>query len=252
MHLKILPAPVHYLHYPRPPHLTFQYSWPSPVAQMVIRLQHGRPGFDPWVGTIPWQREWLPSPAFWPGEFHGQRRLAGYGPWGRKGSDTTEQISHIHTPHFKIFATAASHFSVAVSVLVCLGCYNKNTIGWVAYKQTPITYGSACMLSHFSCVWLLAIPWTVAGQDPLPSSKGSPWPRDQTHASHLLHLHAGSLLLVPPGKNFIQPWRLVIPRSGHQQICCLVGTLFLVHRWDPLAVSSCGIRHNLMLFLKEH
>ena len=24
------------------------------------------------------------------GESHGQRRLAGYGPWGRKGSDTTE------------------------------------------------------------------------------------------------------------------------------------------------------------------
>ena len=27
-----------------------------------IRLQCGRPGFDPWVGKIPWRREWLPSP----------------------------------------------------------------------------------------------------------------------------------------------------------------------------------------------
>ena len=28
------------------------------------------PGFDPWVGKIPWRRERLPTPVFWPGEFH--------------------------------------------------------------------------------------------------------------------------------------------------------------------------------------
>ena len=36
-----------------------------------------RSGFDPWVGKIPWRREWLPTPVFLPGEFHGQRSLAG-------------------------------------------------------------------------------------------------------------------------------------------------------------------------------
>ena len=30
---------------------------------------------DPWVGKIPWRREWLPTPVFLPGEFHGQRSL---------------------------------------------------------------------------------------------------------------------------------------------------------------------------------
>ena len=30
----------------------------------------GRPGFDSWVGKIPWRRERLPTPVFWPGEFH--------------------------------------------------------------------------------------------------------------------------------------------------------------------------------------
>ena len=29
-------------------------------------------------------------PVFLPGKFHGQRSLAGYSPWGRKESDTTE------------------------------------------------------------------------------------------------------------------------------------------------------------------
>ena len=37
-----------------------------------------RCGFDPWVGKIPWRREWQPTPVFFPGEFHGQRRLAGH------------------------------------------------------------------------------------------------------------------------------------------------------------------------------
>ena len=46
--------------------------------------------FDPWVGKIPWRRAWQPTPVFLPGESHGQRGLAGYGPLGRKGSDTTE------------------------------------------------------------------------------------------------------------------------------------------------------------------
>ena len=32
------------------------------------------PGFDPWVGKIPWRREWLPTPVFLPGEFHGLRK----------------------------------------------------------------------------------------------------------------------------------------------------------------------------------
>ena len=41
-------------------------------------------------GWIPWRREWLPTPVFLPGEFHGQRSLAGYSPWGHKESDMTE------------------------------------------------------------------------------------------------------------------------------------------------------------------
>ena len=28
--------------------------------------------FYPWVGKVPWRREWLPAPVFLPGEFHEQ------------------------------------------------------------------------------------------------------------------------------------------------------------------------------------
>ena len=40
----------------------------------------------------PWRREWLPTSVFSPGEFHGQRSLAGYSPWGHKELDMTELV----------------------------------------------------------------------------------------------------------------------------------------------------------------
>ena len=46
--------------------------------------------FYPWVRKFPWRREWLPTSVFLPGEFHRQGNLAGYSPWGRRESDTTE------------------------------------------------------------------------------------------------------------------------------------------------------------------
>ena len=42
------------------------------------------------VGKIPCRRKWQPTPVFLPGEFHGQRSLAGYSPWGHKELDTIE------------------------------------------------------------------------------------------------------------------------------------------------------------------
>ena len=44
--------------------------------------------FDPWFEKIPWRRERLPTPVFWPGEFHGL-----YCPWGRTESYMTERLS---------------------------------------------------------------------------------------------------------------------------------------------------------------
>ena len=54
----------------------------------VFLLQCGRLGFDPLVGKIPWRRERLPTPLFWPGEFQGL-----YSPWGLKQSDKIEWLS---------------------------------------------------------------------------------------------------------------------------------------------------------------
>ena len=42
---------------------------------------------------MPWRWEWQPTPVFLPGEFHGQRSLVGYSPWGHKESDTIERLT---------------------------------------------------------------------------------------------------------------------------------------------------------------
>ena len=66
-------------------HLAFD-EVPCWLRWYRICLQRMSPGFSPWVGKIPWRREWLPTPVFLAGEFHGQRSLAGYSSWGHKES----------------------------------------------------------------------------------------------------------------------------------------------------------------------
>ena len=46
-----------------------------------------------WENQIPWKREWLPTSVFLPGEFHGQRSLVGYSPWGHIAKWLTLSLS---------------------------------------------------------------------------------------------------------------------------------------------------------------
>ena len=43
-----------------------------------------------WFGKISWKRKWHPTPVFLPGEFNGQKTLAGYSPQGHKELDMSE------------------------------------------------------------------------------------------------------------------------------------------------------------------
>ena len=62
-------------------------SGKEPVCQ--CRRHKGR-RFDPWVEKISGRRAWQPTPVFLPGESHGPRNVAGYGPKGCKELDATE------------------------------------------------------------------------------------------------------------------------------------------------------------------
>ena len=51
-------------------------------------------GDDPCVGKNPGEgNEWLSTPVLLPGEFHEQRSLVGYSPWGCKELDLIEQLT---------------------------------------------------------------------------------------------------------------------------------------------------------------
>ena len=48
------------------------------------------------VGDLGWENpleKGIPTPIFWPGQFHGQRSLAFYSPWSCKELATTERLS---------------------------------------------------------------------------------------------------------------------------------------------------------------
>ena len=70
-----------------------QYSWASLVVQKVKNPPAMQ---ETWVLSL-WEdsleKGWLPTPIFWPGEFHEQRSLAGYSPCSHKKLDMTERLS---------------------------------------------------------------------------------------------------------------------------------------------------------------
>ena len=105
--------------------------------------------FSSWVRKIHWRRDRLPTPVFLgfpcgsddkesackagdlgsipglgrspgkathstilPGEFHGQRSLAGHSPRGRKESDTTERLSTSREPISKTGCIPPTHLSI--------------------------------------------------------------------------------------------------------------------------------------------
>ena len=72
----------------------------SLVAQLVKNLPAMR---ETWVRSLGWEdpleKEWLPTPVFWPGEFHGL-----YSPWGRQELDPTKWLSlHFISLHFTLW-----------------------------------------------------------------------------------------------------------------------------------------------------
>ena len=113
-----------------------------------------RPWFDPCVGRIPCRREWVPTPVFLPGEFHGQRNLLGYSPWGCKESDTNEWL------------------------IVWLSYWLSESGSEVAQSCPTLCDPMDCNLPGSSVHGISQVrilEWVV-----IPFSKGSSPPRDQT------------------------------------------------------------------------
>ena len=68
--------------------LQYNFRCINTIFVQTSVISAGNPGSISWVGKLPWRRERLPTPVFWPGEFHGL-----YSPWGHKESDPKEKLS---------------------------------------------------------------------------------------------------------------------------------------------------------------
>ena len=78
----------------------FPFPEPSLEQPTVLRLS---------LNSFPWRRERLPTPVFWPDEFHGL-----YSPWGCKELDMTERLSltlNSFMPKFSVIDYSKSPFS---------------------------------------------------------------------------------------------------------------------------------------------
>ena len=76
------------------------------------------------VGSLGWEdpleKEWQPTSVFLPEEFHGQRKLVSYSPWGRKELDMTEQPA-VHFPALSASSSVVSLSQNTVSLkYVCI------------------------------------------------------------------------------------------------------------------------------------
>ena len=71
-------------------------SGKEPNCQCKRHTEHG---FSPWAGKIPWRREQLPTPVFLLREFHGQRSLVGYCPWGRRIRQDRSDLACMHNSY---------------------------------------------------------------------------------------------------------------------------------------------------------
>ena len=81
-----------------------------------------------WVEKIRWRKAWLLTPVLLPGEFHGQRSLAGYCPWGQKELDMTERL----TLSLVIYSLYQKFFTLILTKAntIHLSRVNFNTAGW--------------------------------------------------------------------------------------------------------------------------
>ena len=114
-------------------------------------------GLIPGLGRSPGGGERLPSPVFWPGEFHGL-----YSPRGRKESDTTERLSLSQEPlRHSTQAAPSPTFSLSLadipavssSPLSCLQpvplcCFSPGLLPEFP-SPAPSQYDLSCPFTHF-------------------------------------------------------------------------------------------------------
>ena len=105
-----------------------------------------------------WKRQWHPTPVLLPGKSYGRRSMAGCSPWGRWGSDMTEQLHftfHFHALE-KEMATHSSVLAWRISGmgepgrLLSIGSQSRTRL-----KRCSSSGSSVCGTSKVEPAWNL-------------------------------------------------------------------------------------------------
>ena len=84
-------------HWSQDKRLWWDYGLPCCLRWERICLQSERPGFDPWVGKIPWKRAWAPTTGFLPGESPWAEQSGGLQSMGSQRIGHDWATKHTHT-----------------------------------------------------------------------------------------------------------------------------------------------------------
>ena len=122
---------------------------------------------DPWVGKIPWRRERLPTPVFWPGEFHGLYR--------------SQRVWATFT--FNLIMVNMAAFMLCVFLTTVLERKNKTKI-FECLKST------GTMQSKWTPILTIPIRLSELAANPQDSSPSEDW-----HKSTLPGLHPPQLTM---------------------------------------------------------
>ena len=91
------------------------------------------------------EKEMATTPVL-PGEFHGQRSLASYSPWGRRQSDTTEWL---HLPYAKPYGRTPAGMSLGTKQAFTKWCHGE-VIPWGSGDEDTVTAFHKGMWSRLS------------------------------------------------------------------------------------------------------
>ena len=108
-------------------------------------MQCRRPGFDPWVGIMPWSRAWQPTPIFLPGE----------SPWAEESGQLqfmgSQRVRHNHAIKHTAqkASTEINYFVFKINIKLTSTIYWKNTL-YLQYHIVTFVINQASNLRALS------------------------------------------------------------------------------------------------------
>ena len=155
------------------PRLTDWWGFPGGSDSKESTCNAGDPGSIPGLGrSLPWRREWPPTPVFLPGEFHGQRSLEGYSPWShRVGHDWVTNTFTLLFHYWLILRSLSTCCGLSLAETILTHIYRTSSMGQVSScgARAVVTQTAVPALMQLILCWGNSFPyftWNFISQSP--------------------------------------------------------------------------------------